>query len=139
MIPGNLSWWEGYDALGRVVTQTNTANQRSSKVYDAVGNVVVEQYVSGSEWVTYSYDGNQQMLTMRDRTGITTHTYSVLGALSQQVPSGNYTLSYGYDGVGNRTLLIDPDGGKRQTAQEVGADVTTFVWDGEDYLMEKTP
>lgn len=46
------------------------------------------------------------------------------------------------------TQVLNPDGsrstysyagdGLRRSAQEPGEALTTFIWDGDDYLMEKT-
>lgn len=57
----------------------SSANQLSTNVYDAVGNKTVEQYASGSLWVTFTYDALNRVQVMQDSLGLTTNTYSARG------------------------------------------------------------
>ena len=49
---------------------------------------------------------------MQDNIGFTSNTSSTRSELTQQVNVGGYTLTYQYDAVGNRTLLVNPDSGR---------------------------
>ena len=40
---------------------------------------------------------------------------------------------------GTRSTYTYRADGKRISGIELGGTLTTYIWDGEDYLMEKTP
>ena len=43
------------------------------------------------------------------------------------------------DAAGSLSTYSYDGDGLRRSAHEPGGALTTFVWDGDDYLLEKTP
>jgi len=95
--------------------------------------------------MTFAYDAANRIKTLADASGLTTYAYDANGNLLTERGSGGTTTNM-YDNenrlvrvqtaVGVSTYMYDGDG-LRRTAQEAGASVvTTFIWDGSDYLGE---
>ena len=59
--------------------------------------------------------------------GVFVHTYDGANRLTN-VRTGANRSTYSYNGDG-----------LRRTRQEQGGALGTMIWDGDDYLMEKTP
>lgn len=82
--------------------------------------------VQGSAVTTYNYGGSGYLRSETTDSGVTTYVYNQ----SVQMTGVRYA-------GGTRSTYTYRADGKRRSAQEPGAVVTTFIWDGEDYLMEK--
>ncbi len=80
-----------YDAYGRVLTETDAADNVTSRTYDALGHLLTETKPDGGV-TKYSYDSEGRVLTTTD-------------------PAGNVSTNV-YDGAGNRTAMIAPDGAR---------------------------
>ena len=80
---------------------------------------------------------------MADASGRTTYTHDALNRLATQV-AGAKTVTYSCDAVGNRAVLLDPDGGRTTyTYDEVNrpcaAGMTTLAWNGVSDLGTRVP
>ncbi len=84
--------------------------------------------VQGSAVTTFGYDGTGNQTSEWLQTSRTTYSYDPSNRLKGVVfPDGTRsTYTYRWDVL-------------RRTAHEAGGVLTTFVWDGDDYLMGKTP
>ena len=128
---GNVHTYScSYYARNRVIGETNALSQVTRYAYDAVGNrtnrvdgagnvtfwnydVMNQMTGTGSGTLSYLYgfDDGGRCTTMATRvngtiTETTTFSYNARNeVLTKGDPSG-YTLSYGYDAVGNRTNLV---------------------------------
>ena len=60
----------------------------------------------------YMYDAIGNRLKMHDGTGRSTHSYDNRNAVRTVQDPANKTITFAYDAVGRRTLLIEPDGGR---------------------------
>jgi RHS repeat-associated protein len=84
----------GYDAAGRLTSQTDQSGQQTTYAYDALGRLT-QFNPPGSPPTSYGYDaaGN------RTQAGNTTYTYNALNQLTHSSAGTDYT----YDGAGRLT------------------------------------
>lgn len=86
-----------YDALNRVLTDTNAAGQTITYTYDEVGNLATLTY-PGSLTVTYTYDDANRLLTVTDwASRVTTYTYDTDGRMGGFTLPNGVVTTYGYD------------------------------------------
>lgn len=156
---------DSYDGIGRKTT-SNRDNTVTSYVYDnadrltgqqlsgayatfnydAVGNVSVKWH-QGTSPITMNYNAADQIVTSIQGTAVTTYTYDSLGNMTAENNVGSMT-GYAYDPENRLTVLTHPDGtfstysyagdGLRRNRQEPGGVVTLTIWDGQDYLQERS-
>ncbi len=149
----------------------NPENQVSSWSYDAASRVTANLLANGTQ-ASYTYDNANRLLLLANLTsGGTTlssfnYTYNSVGDRTQVVEADGsvvswsydptyqltneqrsganaYNITYAYDGVGNRTLLLN--GGAATTStynaanelatSQSSAGVTTFAYDGDGNLL----
>jgi len=85
---------------------------KSEYLYDGVGrlrsltNKKAAVVLSGYQ---YTYDGNGNILTATEGTGVTTYQYDKLNRLISVQRPGGQTLQYSYDIRGNRSTLSGDD------------------------------
>ena len=95
--------------------------------------------------MSFAYDNANRIVTMLQGTNRTTYTYDATGNLTLENLASSLT-SYAYDNE-NRLTGIQFAGatrstytcngeGLRRSAFEAGGTLTTFIWDGDDYLGE---
>ena len=96
-----------YDDLSRLETKVFNLTQDDLDLYTRTHSIV------------YHYDDNNNLEQVDELRSSGTDppavvssykTYDDLDRLETETDSFNKTLTYGYDDVGNRTLLLDPDG-----------------------------
>jgi len=95
--------------------------------------------------MTQTFDAANRILSMIQGAATTNYTYNPTGTLALEVQGISQT-GYVYDGENRLTKLTNPDGtiitntysggtmGLRRTTQQPGANVSTMIWDGENYL-----
>ncbi len=98
--------------------------------------------------MTYVFDAANRITTLQQGTTRTTFTYDNNGNPTEENAAGGRT-TYVYDSANRLTGVVLSTGvrstytyrgdNKRRTLQEAGGVLTTMLWDGEDYLMGKTP
>ncbi|WP_245642446.1 LamG-like jellyroll fold domain-containing protein, partial [Nonomuraea candida] len=136
-LPAGLVTRYGHDALGRVVSKTEVSSAHPDGVtttyaYDAVGRLVsnkgpgVKNEVTGvthTSEVTYTYDpdGNTLTETASDLTGgdparTVTYTYDDFGRVETVTGPEGGKVSYGHDGMGNQTHMVDELGNRFEYA-----------------------
>lgn len=119
----------------------------SSTRFDAVTNTTMKQH-QGSQPLTMRYDAAQRILTAMDGPTPVTYTFDNNGNMTLENRNGAQTQSV-YDrsnrlkaavtnlGDSRTTMLYDGDGLRRvKQLTNHGLVVTTYVWDGSDYLGE---
>ena len=97
--------------------------------------------------MTFAYDVRNRIATMVQGAAITTYNYGGSGYLRSETTATGVT-TYTHNQHVQMTTVKYPDGtssaytyradGKRRSVIEPGGSMTTFIWDGEDYLMEKS-
>ncbi|MBZ0214294.1 MAG: hypothetical protein K8H99_10880 [Nitrospirae bacterium] len=86
------------------------AGLRETMTYDAAGRQTGRRFNSG-ERVTQMYDALGRRTTLSDFWGVATTTFDALGRVTRESNRGLAT-QYEYDQNGNRTLMVDPSGGR---------------------------
>jgi len=123
----------------------NLTSARTTFVYDAVGNVL-QKWHQGSDPITMAYDAAQRLVTSMDGPTLVTFTYDASGNLTNENRGGVQT-SYSYDNENRLAVQTDPDGSKTtmtyqpdglRRSRRTPSVLTTFVWDGADYLQERS-
>jgi RHS repeat-associated protein len=107
-----------YDAVGRVLTTTDTNGDVIQNVYDATGDVIKRVHSDGAV-TTYQFDvlGLVAQTTLANGTAIG-DSYDALGKLTSETdPAGNATL-YIYDADGRLIKQIFPDGTSQTTTYD---------------------
>ncbi|MBZ0213939.1 MAG: hypothetical protein K8H99_09085, partial [Nitrospirae bacterium] len=89
------------------------AGLRETMTYDAAGRQTRRRFNSG-ERVTQMVDALGRRTTLSDFWGVATTTYDALGRVTRESNRGLAT-QYEYDRNGNRTLMVDPSGGRFTT------------------------
>ena len=130
-----------FDAVGNTILRTDARNRVTSYTLDALNRTVGTLYVDSTR-VTNTFDAAGQPITAQDVTGITSFAFDLDGRqISVLYPAGN-ALTYSLDPVGNRLLLVDPDNGLTSYSWDaqnrlVGIvnpfnEFTTIQWDALD-------
>ena len=135
-----------YDSKSRP-TKDNTTGT-NAHVYDYSYDAVDKRILSTEtgDPTTWTYDLASRMTTSTDGTGITSYTFDANGNMTNVWPPAGNRVTMGYDKE-NR-LTSHNDGGTRTTytydgeglkrTEITGAGTTTLVWDGSNYLQERT-
>ncbi|MBK9375660.1 MAG: RHS repeat-associated core domain-containing protein [Holophagales bacterium] len=109
------------DALGGVVTYTYNPNNTLQKVTDALGHITSFTYdafgrqasvtdpLTRLNQTVYRADGST-WYTIDGRGNRTDYSYNAGGELTTVTYQDDATVTFLYDGVGNRTRMIDTDG-----------------------------
>jgi RHS repeat-associated protein len=105
----------GYDAEGRLTSQTDEQGQQTTYDYDALGRLT-QFDPPGAPVTSYAYDaaGN------RTQAGGTTYDYNALNQLTHSSEGTDYT----YDGAG------------RLTQRANGSETTSYGWDPLDEMIQ---
>jgi RHS repeat-associated protein len=139
---GNSTWFQ-YDKLGRETKRILPDGSTESKTYDAAGNLETRTdfmgrtttygydtnyrltsrtYPNPSENVGFTYTATGRRLTATDSRGTTEYGYDNRDRLTSLLQPGTGSLSYSYDGNGNRTSLT----------ATIGADSHTTTYEYDD-------
>ncbi len=117
-----------YDALGRVLTETNFDGTKvTTYTYDVNGNVLTVKD-GNNHTTTYTYDYLNRRLTATDaNSGVTTYNYNALDQVTSIVAPGSITTSFTYDAFGDVMTQVSPDTG-----------TTTYTYDKNSNVLSKT-
>lgn len=149
-----------YDALNRLVQETNPLTSVWQYTYDAVGNLLTRQDANGAltryayfadgllrhvsypdgSTIVHVYDAAHNHTAMQDALGATTWQYDLLDRMTETTDALGRRLTYTYDAASNRTALTYPDGRTvrygyyrndwLKTATDPLAGVTSYARDG---------
>jgi len=103
-----------YDALNRLVSQTNAAGDLTAYTYDRVGNVTTTTDPNGNI-ITNTYDALDRVTRIDDRIGLVgSYTYDNVGNRLSQTDGNGNTTGFEYDAIYRLTKVTDPLGEKTQ-------------------------
>jgi YD repeat-containing protein len=112
--------------------------------YDNAGNTTVKAH-QGSNPMTFTYDAAYRMTTVQQGTTRSTYTFDDNGNMTREQIGPTSVSTYTYDRE-NR-VTVNNTSGVRETytndatglrrSRNAGGVLTTFVWDGSDYLQER--
>jgi len=135
----------GYDDAGKVISRTDPAGVTTARGYDQAGQLSTETFTQAGSQVgsyTASYDpgGNvtdlTQSLTGNADSGHWHYTYDAQDRLQTAAPPTGSTLTYGYDGAGNRTSVQVGNGTPVSTAYD-SASRPVSASDGTIYKVDE--
>jgi YD repeat-containing protein len=143
---GELTSWT-YDRDYRLVLQLGAIGT-ATFIYDSLGNVLTKWHM-GQAPISMSYDAASRLVTGVQGVDLTSYVYDNAGNLrfENAVASGGITTNI-YNGANREVNIQYPTGaissysysgdGLRRQLQDTGAPVTFTVWDGSDYLQERS-
>lgn len=132
-----------YDPLNRVVTETDAAGDVTRSRYDTDGitpglRQATVRIDANGKYSYFQYDTLNRLTTVIRKVGSTADTITPADAV----------IRYGYDPVGNRVTLTEPDGNtttyqydadnRRVRETNAAGDVTLIAYDGVDNVIGTT-
>ena len=153
-----------YDSVGNLVQITNANGTETHHGYDSRNRLItVEHTAAGGapELAGFSYEldarSNRTRMTESPSGRIVDYTYDALSRLTQE-QTGVAITSYSYDAVGNRisrdaevltydvddkllkagTTSFSYDNNGNRLTKTIGADLTRYVYDARNQLVEQT-
>jgi RHS repeat-associated protein len=138
-----VSW--AYDKTYQLLHEqrSGSSSNNVTYTYDPAGNRQVK--IDGGVRTTYTVDGANQLLTLKDNTGTTTYTWDASGnQATQTAPSGART-TFGWDFENRQTRMLLPagvpntmtyDGDGMRVQKQDSAGTTKFIWDEQNILEE---
>jgi RHS repeat-associated protein len=112
VLPDGAAESKTYDAAGRLLTRTDFMGRNTSYDYDDADRLTARRYPNATENVQFTYTPTGRRLTASDGRGTTTYGYDLRDRLTSLLQPGVGSLSYGYDGNGNRLTLEATIGGQ---------------------------
>jgi len=127
---GNVTEYN-YDAAGNRVALTDAAGSTIGYSYDAAQRLIGIDYPDPDADVTFAYDSVGNRLEMQDGMGETAWTYDALGRVTAVEDPFDDMISYSYDALGQRTGLTYPDGkAVAYNYDPAGRMLAVEAWDG---------
>ncbi|CAG1005510.1 tRNA nuclease WapA [Anaerolineae bacterium] len=108
--PLSLTTRQQYDALGNRVVMTDGKQQVTRYGYDGLNRLLVITYTADATTVKFAYDTLGNRTAMTDTTGTTTYVYDALNRPITITSPLTGVVGYRYDALSNRTRLIYPNG-----------------------------
>jgi RHS repeat-associated protein len=109
----------GFDAAGRLTSETNPLGQTTQYNYDPLNQITKVTDALGNA-TSFSHDGNGNLTSVTDANGhVVSYTYDGMDRLASRTDPLSRSESYSYDGDGNVTQFTDRRG-----------KVTAYAYDG---------
>jgi RHS repeat-associated protein len=106
----DISYNFAYNALGRLISATDSNNRALAYEYDPVGNKIRMTTPEGKS-VNYNYDPLNRLASLTDIHGkATTYTYDSLGRRTKITLPNSTTASYAYDSLNRLLSLVNKTG-----------------------------
>lgn len=128
-----------YDGVGRVLTVTDSLGAVTATEYDEAGRAVLMTDALGHETRTWYDHGGLPRFVKDARGFVTENRYDTLGRLEYTIAptmeGATATTQFGYDAVGNRTLVKDGKGNETHFTYDHGNRVLTQTFAGGDKIV----
>lgn len=99
-----------YDANGNLTQRIDANGNTTTYSYDDLNRLTQKAYNGNTD--NYEYDDNGNLTSASNDHITINYSYDALNRLeSKTYVDWNKTISYTYDGAGNRKTMTDPDGG----------------------------
>lgn len=121
----------GYDPLGNLTSVESPNGPTTVLGHDAAGRVTsIHYYGTATPTVTYTFDNDNQRLTMSDGSGTATYTVDSLHRVTQVSNGAGQVTKYGYDLKGQLTSITYPGGSNTvtRTYDKAGRLATVTDW-----------
>jgi RHS repeat-associated protein len=153
--PGGAATTYAYDAAGNLLSSTDPNNHVTSYAYDAADRLTSKTLPLNRAW-TYSHDAAGNLTKTVDANGnatqtggdgTTTQTWDRVGRLTGiDYSDATPDVTFAYDGVGNRTQMVDGAGTQTYTYDAVnrlktvvrGGDTFSYNYDLAGNLSRRT-
>ncbi len=116
-----------YDAPGNRVVMTDANTSVTRYAYDALNRLSIITYTAEVTPVRFAYDALGNRTAMTDTTGATTYVYDALNRPLTITSPITGVVGYRYDALGNRAQLVYP-----------GGNTITYTYDGLNRVMQVT-
>lgn len=107
--PLDNSWHYGFDPVGNLASRLDANGALTQYSYSADDLLTRISYPDGST-ISYAYDASHNMTAMSDEMGSSSWQFDALDRMTVATDAHSRTLTYTYDAVGNRTAISYPDG-----------------------------
>lgn len=111
-----------YDNNGNAIRRVDANMQVTNYEYDALNRLIRKEYQGNTD--NFSYDANGNLIRAANNHISLAFTYDALNRLAgKTMENWGLAIRYEYDRAGNRTKMIDPNGGE-----------TLYSYDGNNRL-----
>ncbi|MCH9609940.1 MAG: hypothetical protein S4CHLAM45_13340 [Chlamydiales bacterium] len=114
-----------YDEKERLQSTTNPLGETTTYSYDTHGNLTSIKTDQTTQ--TFTYDAANRPLTITNGDLTTHKRYDTTGRVISQIDPCGFETKYTYDGVGNITTILHPDGALEQFEYDPLGNVTKKI------------
>ncbi|WP_438447655.1 RHS repeat-associated core domain-containing protein [Gorillibacterium sp. sgz5001074] len=114
-----------YQARGLLASSTNSRGQITQYKYDNGGRLIGFTDPTGT--VSYGYDPNGNVTTIRENAGVITRQYDALNRVISYTDERGNTIRYEYDAAGQLITLTYPDGKQVHYTYDATGSMTTVT------------
>jgi RHS repeat-associated protein len=124
-----------YNQDNQLLTKIDRNGRRINYGYDNAGRLLSETWLAADgvtvlDTLSYSYDGDGNLLTASNHYGTYSYTYDNAGRVHTQTDPFGLVLTYGYDSDGNVTSVSDSLGGVVASGYDANGWLTTRQFSG---------
>ncbi len=133
--PLGRSWTFTYDQVGNVVSRTDARNNSIVYSYDARDRLTKAVFPDQTQ-ALFSYDPQDDVLGAVDPNTQQVFVYDAAGRLVKATDNRlSKTISYQYDGIGNRIQMTDPEGAVTTYSYNLASQLTAIARNGQQFTF----
>lgn len=142
--PLEKTWKKTYEKAGNLETLEDPENHTTEYTYDNTGRLTKIKYSTGKpSEVTYEYNKDSKVTTMKDETGTTKNTWDKLKRLTEYENGAGKTVKYGYNLNNQPTQITYPNGkaviraydkaNRLESVTDWNSKVTSFTYNADSF------